>query len=371
MNPPRFFHRAKPAVPHKSRVRIQFLVNLLWIDPLTDPRWHELALRHPLSSMFHTRGWLEALRRTYAFEPAALVAQTPGGDLTAGMLFCRIASPFTGRRLVSLPFTDHCEPLAESDADRQRLFEGLHDEQAKGRWRYIEWRPREPVLAGPFGAPAGPPYWLHRLDLSVGIDALRRALHPNHVRRKIKRSERELEYRTGRSDALLDAFFALFLQTRRRHGLPPQPYGWFRNVLDCLPDAASLRVAFNRGDPVAAIMTLRERGTMVFKYGASDHRFHPLGGTHLLLWRAIEDAVSHGCDCLDLGRTDVANSGLAAFKENWGAKRAPLVYWRYPRGETVLSALARPAIAAAKWAVTFAPDRVLTTVGRLVYPHIG
>ena len=35
------------------------------IDPLADARWDELVERHPRASVFHTRGWLEALKRTY------------------------------------------------------------------------------------------------------------------------------------------------------------------------------------------------------------------------------------------------------------------------------------------------------------------
>src|ERR1700674_241455 len=39
------------------------------LDPLNDPRWSALIAEHPRASVFHTRGWLEALRRTYGFKP--------------------------------------------------------------------------------------------------------------------------------------------------------------------------------------------------------------------------------------------------------------------------------------------------------------
>ena len=35
------------------------------IDPTTDERWDDFLQSHPEASIFHTRGWLEALRRTY------------------------------------------------------------------------------------------------------------------------------------------------------------------------------------------------------------------------------------------------------------------------------------------------------------------
>jgi hypothetical protein len=45
------------------------------VNPLTDPRCGALLERHPAASAFHTAGWLEALRRTYGYEP--FVVTTP------------------------------------------------------------------------------------------------------------------------------------------------------------------------------------------------------------------------------------------------------------------------------------------------------
>ena len=39
------------------------------LDPLADARWDDLLERHPRASVFHSRGWLEALKRTYGYEP--------------------------------------------------------------------------------------------------------------------------------------------------------------------------------------------------------------------------------------------------------------------------------------------------------------
>src|ERR1700674_839023 len=83
-------------------------------DPLKDPRWPEFLHRHPDASIFHTPGWLEALRRTYGYQPVVFTTSPPTQELANGLLFCCIDSWFTGRRLVSLPFSDHCEPLTDN-----------------------------------------------------------------------------------------------------------------------------------------------------------------------------------------------------------------------------------------------------------------
>jgi hypothetical protein len=72
---------------------------------------------------------------------------------------------------------------------------------------------------------------------------------------------------------------------------------------------------------------------MVYKYGCSDARFNHLGGTPFLFWNAIQDAKGRGLEKLDLGRSDIDNPGLVAFKERLGAVNIPLNYWSYPAGQ--------------------------------------
>jgi hypothetical protein len=71
------------------------------VDPTKDVRWAQLVDRHPRASVFHTVGWLQALRRTYGYEPVVFTTSSPTGDLENGLVFCRIKSWLTGRRLVS------------------------------------------------------------------------------------------------------------------------------------------------------------------------------------------------------------------------------------------------------------------------------
>ena len=41
-------------------------MNVYEIDPTTDERWEGLLQSHPRASIFHTRGWLEALQNRTA-----------------------------------------------------------------------------------------------------------------------------------------------------------------------------------------------------------------------------------------------------------------------------------------------------------------
>ena len=114
------------------------------ISPLNEPRWSELIARHPRASVFHTAGWLEALQRTYGYEPAAMTTSPPGTDLQDALVFCKVRSWVTGRRLVSLPFSDHCEPLVENAQALAAFCEWFRAEQRDHGWRYVELRPAPP-----------------------------------------------------------------------------------------------------------------------------------------------------------------------------------------------------------------------------------
>src|SRR5690348_9651206 len=111
------------------------------INPLTDDRWLALVDRHPSASVFHHRGFLQALLNTYGYEPLALTSAPAGQPLTDGIVFCRVSSWITGRRLVSLPFADHCEPLWSESSDITAFAKYLAEEWDRRRWKYFELRP--------------------------------------------------------------------------------------------------------------------------------------------------------------------------------------------------------------------------------------
>jgi hypothetical protein len=344
------------------------------IDPLQDRRWSAFLKEHPAASVFHTSAWLDALRRTYRYEPVVLTTCAPGRKLTNGLAFCRINSWFTGRRLVSLPFSDHCQPLVTSSEELECLLWSLQRNPKREGWRYIEVRPidpLEPVLEMPRGFVKDKVFYFHRLDLRPALDELFRSLHKNCVQRKIRRAEREaLTYEEGRSDSLLAKFYQLLLITRRRHQLPTQPFVWFRTLVDCLGDVIKIRVASKDGRPVASIITLFYKNSLVYKYGCSDARFNNLGGMFFLFWRTIQEAKELGARELDLGRSDTDNPGLVTFKDRFGAKQSTLIYYRCP-GYPFESSADCWQRQIAKRLFERLPACVLNSVGQLLYRHMG
>ncbi|PYT45466.1 MAG: hypothetical protein DMG45_01550, partial [Acidobacteria bacterium] len=60
------------------------LSDIYEVDPLRDPRWQKLLGQHPQASIFHSVGWLDALHRTYGYEPVVLTTSPPESSLENG-----------------------------------------------------------------------------------------------------------------------------------------------------------------------------------------------------------------------------------------------------------------------------------------------
>jgi hypothetical protein len=344
------------------------------IDPIKDTRWSEFIRQHRSASVFHSMGWLEALRSTYGYDPVVFTTSSASDELSNGVLFCKVHSWVTGSRLVSLPFSDHCEPLCDSKDDLAFLIRYLQACMEHENFRYMEVRP----VNGNFGQTTETnsfrpvaTYYLHVLDLRPELDKLFETFDKDSVQRRIQRAERAgLIEKCGRSDDLLRDFYALFVKTRGRHRLPPSPYSWFRNLIRHSAEALEIRVGYRAETPVAALLTLRSKETVYYKYGCSDAQFHRLGGMPWLLWKAIASAKSSAASHFDMGRTEMQNAGLLAFKNHWVAQPQSLVYWRFPETASLESANSWK-LDLAKRLFSLMPNRLRTAAGSVVYRHIG
>ena len=341
------------------------------IDPLRDPRWDGLIERHPVASVFHSRPWLQALRATYGYEPIAFTTTPPSEPLRNALVFCVVQSWLTGGRLVSLPFSDHCEPLVTQPEEFHVLMKFVETLRENRRWKHVQIRSANAALNIGAHLARAQAYCLQRLDLRPSLDDLYRKLHKDCIQRKIRRAEREdVDCQSGRSMVLLEQLYELLRLTRARYGVPPQPIEWFRNLVACMDSNLRIRVALKGGRPIAAILTLRQGRQMVYKYSAADPAQTHLGGTILLLLDAIKDAKRDGMESLDFGRSDLDNSGLITFKARWAAESSPLTTWESP-ASAMTQRNASLMMRCAKELFIRLPPGMQVMAGRLLYRHVG
>ncbi len=80
------------------------------IDPIVDPKWDKLTRTVDHGSLFSSVSWLRVLQKTYGFSLIATVAEDVAGHVVGGIAHV-LVSDLRGERIISLPFSDFCDPL--------------------------------------------------------------------------------------------------------------------------------------------------------------------------------------------------------------------------------------------------------------------
>jgi CelD/BcsL family acetyltransferase involved in cellulose biosynthesis len=338
------------------------------LDPLQGIRWADFVERHHAASVFHSPAWLKTLQQTYGYEAIVYTTSPDVEPLSNGVVFSRIHSRITGRRIVSVPFADHCQPLVKWQDECAEIAAAVRAAAASER-AHIELRPKTGCHEAAFGMFSGTEYRLHVLNLEIGLTKVFEGFHKSGIQRKIRRARREgVARRAGRSAALLEDFYRLIVLTRQRHGMVPQPLCWFANLIESFREQSMIHVAYKGECAVAGILTLRHRDTLVYKYGGSDTRYHAVGAMPFLFWEIIQEAIDSGIRSFDLGRSDCDNLGLIAFKERLGARSSTIRYIQWP--ESSLWTRGMPSRFVRR-IVSLAPQRLLVFAGHRLYQHLG
>jgi len=279
---------------------------------------------------------MQVLSDTYGWEPNAYVVLDESGKPKAGLPFCRI-SDLLGERIVSLPFSDYCDPLVE-DADSWRLLiDGLLPEQLPISLRCLH---NNLALADERFTLAKQAKW-HRLDLRPELDVLWNAMH-DATHRAIRKSERAgLTLRVAQSEQELRSFFEMHLKIRKyKYGLLAQPYSFFQNIWRQFVDSQHgfLLLAIHEDKIVAGDFFLDWKDTLYYKFNASlpdDLSHRP---NDLLIWEGIQRGKDFGLAYLDFGLSDVDQEGLIRYKRKFGTEEKTISFLRCsPNGPSTLA----------------------------------
>jgi CelD/BcsL family acetyltransferase involved in cellulose biosynthesis len=343
-------------------------MDLQRINPLDYPGWDDLLLASGDSSFFHTSAWAKVIVESYVYQPVYF-ARMENSRLSFVMPFMDIASRLTGRRGVSLPFTDYCNPFGPGKESLREAVQAAIDYGRRSKWDYVEWRVTGNLVEG---ATPSESYLTHDLDLERSESEIYSGLSENH-RRNIKKAMKDgLTLRLDRSRESLGDFYRLHCRTRKRHGLPPQPLSFFQNIFNHVlsRDLGVIVSALLSGKIIASSVFFHFGANAIFKYGASDTGYLSYRPNNLVMWEAIQWYKGRGAKSLNLGRTEVDNQGLRRFKLSWGASERALNYYRYDLERAAFSSTPLRGEHPKKL-FSMAPVGFLRLLGRLFYKHIG
>ena len=337
------------------------------IDPLADDQWDQRLADHEALNFFHSRAWAQVLSKTYQYQP--LYVCTLKGDSVVNLLpLMEVKSILTGKRGVSLPFTDYCEPILSNGMSFTDLIEDVRDIAQKRGWSSVQIRGGEII-----DAPPEEQYYVHELELQADPETIFQKLRSAKKRNIRKAGKEKIEIIHADSLDSINAYYRLHCQTRKRHGVPPQPYGFFKNIYKYVIAAQKGKVvlACHEGQIIAGCVYFHCNNKVLYKFGASNRAFQHLRPNDLVMWEAIQWYAAHGYQSFCFGRTALDNAGLRRFKSDWSAEERIVKYYRYD--------LKHKAFIKSDGAVKLSHKRIfqrlpipaLKCLGSVLYKHMG
>ena len=340
------------------------------VDPLqseSGQRWDGLAKSATNATVFHTSAWAKVLAESYRYRPAYMIFDHGNGtEMLLPMM--EVKSIITGTRGVSLPFTDYCETLTTGGPSLVELPEQIK-EYARGRgWKSIEFRGFTGIDAAPSAS-----YYGHILSLTPNADVLFAGM-TGSTRRNVRKAIKEgVEISTSDSEESVKKYYRLHCVTRKRQGVPPQPYSFFRNIHKRLiaEDNGFVVLASKGGVVIAGAVYLSFGKRAMYKFGASKYEYQNLRANSLVMWEAIKKLQRSGFQSLCFGRTDLHRTGLRRFKMGFGAAERVINYHKL---DMRTSTFVKPSSSTSeRYESIFKamPVPLLRMAGAILYRHVG
>lgn len=337
------------------------------LNPIEYPGWNDLLISSQGYNFFHTSAWAKVLCETYHYRPVYFALPGSGKFLALAPMM-EVRSMFTGRRGVCLPFTDHCEIISDNGARAEDIISFMKEYGREHRWQFIELR----CGNYPNQTPATF-FYEHILDLTIGPEQLFQRLRSDE-RSSIRKAIREgVKVNIHRSAGAVRDFYRLHCITRKRHGLPPQPFYFFQKVYEHVvsKNLGLIILAYHNNTNIAGAVYFAFGDKCIYKFAASDYAYQHLRANNLVMWEAIKWHAENGYRSMCLGRTEPDNPGLRKFKKNWGAEERILNYYRYNLRQGAFVAQTQVVRNAHHHIFRAMPIPLLRLCGSVLYKHIG
>ena len=341
------------------------------VNPLAEPCWNRWVLEHEEARIFHSAEWARVLAECYGYSARCGLLKD-AGRVVALLPVIEVSSLLTGRRGVSLPFSDECAPLLGEEVRLESLVEPMREFGRQRGWEYLELRGGAESIPG---AVRSEEFTMHYLSLDGSEDQQFQKLR-SCQRRNIQKARREgVEIHRFQTLEAIDDYYALHCLTRRRQGIPPQPRRFFHLIHENMiaPGHGFVLLARFGGQPVAGGVYFQFGHKALYKFGAWNRAFQHLRANSLLMWEAICHFRRAGVTQLSLGRTAPQQAGLLQFKRGWGAEEVRMPYYRISlRKQVCLKPVdGDEGNGFARRIMRRLPIPVLRFLGVLAYRHVG
>lgn len=340
------------------------------LNPIEIKNWNQMILRTGQSSIFHTCEWASVLINSFKYSPN-YIGLIDNSEISLVVPLFGINSIITGRRAISLPFSDHCDPILSAGTNVDELIEFLIDYAKRFHWKYIDFHGGANLFKN---QPPSQTFYGHRLELTSNLDNIFSAFRSN-TRRNIKKAiKSNVKIHFCNSLEYLDHFYRLHCLTRKRHRLPVQSYDFYLNIYNKLiiNKMGILLCASHKGIIFSSAVFFHFGDHALFKFGVSDYKYQHLRGNNLLMWEAIKWYSLNGYKTISLGRTAIQHSGLRHHKTGWGCTEYLIKYFRYDlEKRNIVRAENAKRDSTMKYLFRYMPIPMSKIISRILYKHFA
>lgn len=317
------------------------------IDPERDPRWGPWVSSRPDGLVYHHPAWVRAIRLAYGYECACLGYEDRGGRLRGVLPLLARSGVLSGRGLSSLPHTPIAGPLAEHPEVAAHLLRAALERVRAGGVR-LQVKSRSPRLADSVTGLSSA-RWddTYVIELPEHVEELRFGSSRNNARirwAQRKAAKEGVTVRVAEREDDLRAWYGLYLETMRSHGVPPRPYRLFHAMWELLWPSGMMRlliaerVSGGRRRLMAGSIVLSCGRTATYAFNGRRREDLALRPNDVIQWTAIAQLCAEGVRSYDLGEVATTQAGLAEFKSKWGARPLPLYRYHHPPGKGIEAA---------------------------------
>lgn len=308
-----------PRVPSASELE---LVSATRADA---PAWDQLVSQNPEGRFSQLWGFRRILENTYGYRCVYLKICSEGR--LVGVFPSIVAR---GSRLVSQPFIEYGGPLLRgvSEAQQALLAELLLRAAQKHGCHSVEIR-------GGLGAQflATSPYCVRRPLYSYAVlklgeaDRLWRTALTNEARKGVNKAQKaglQSEVRRGKL-SVADPFYALYLASMKRLGVPPHPRHFFDELAAGLGDGLVASWVTHEQQTIAVLLGAICGSRLQIYITTSSPRMLSLRPNDLAHWQLIAWAAAQDLHWFDFG--SARYGGQMQFKKKWGVQLREYAYY--------------------------------------------
>ncbi len=302
----------------------------------------------------------------YGYQPFLLALGDNNGELLSGLPVIELKSAFSGKRWISLPFTDYCSPLVRDGVSQEIITEALIDLRRK--YQLSSFEVRSALLSKDIHLKAS--YVVHSLTLQSAPEILYENFDRKFRQYPRKAERAGLHVISTNTKQDVQHFYEIHLKTRVKLGVPIQPKHFFDLLWDRIISQGLgevILVADRNEKPISGAVILHYKKNAMIKYSASDPSYLDTRCHYFTFWKCIEWACLNGMSVIDFGKTDVPEEGLRKFKDGWGAVERPLNYSFIADSPPKPSA--NPLMKPLKMIIRHSPPWVCRVIGELFYKY--